>query len=136
MKIKLGQGLAFHVLHALRDQVTYGRDKLEALFESPLGCEFTVKPIKPARTRSQEKYYRKWCGEFAKHTGETPDDMHEIMLLRTYGTKIVSTAFGDYRLPEKRSADTTIDTYGELIETLIRCAAFAGFVIPPAERAA
>ena len=116
--------------------ITAEMDRLEYLRRSPLGVEFTIKPIKPARTRSQEKYYRKWCGEFAKYSGTSPDSMHEVLLMETYGSAEISTQKHVYRIPAKRSADTTIDTYGELIETLIRVAAFANFVIPPAERAA
>jgi hypothetical protein len=42
--------------------------------------------------------------------------------------------FGMKRRPLKRSGDTKKDTYGELIETLIRVAADMDFHVPPSER--
>ena len=47
-----------------------------------------------ARSRPQEGYYRKWCRAFAEFCGMTPDEMHNEMLYRTFGTIEVETRFG------------------------------------------
>lgn len=95
------------------------------------GVELCVQPIRDERTRSQESYYRKWAREFGKFTGNTPDEIHEIMLSRTYGSEQVETKFGVMNRPVQRSADQSKSSYSDLIETLIRESAEMGFIIPP-----
>ena len=51
----------------------------DVCIKSDLGIVVELCSAKKERTRRQEKYYRKWCGEFAKHCGMTPDEMHEEM---------------------------------------------------------
>ena len=89
---------------------------------------------KISRTRPQESYYRKWSRGFAEHCGMTPDEMHNEMLFKTFGTIEVETKFGWRKRPNKRSVSTTKQEYGELIETLIRTAAEMGYDIPPPKR--
>ena len=101
------------------------------LFEAKLGVSVEVKAIKAERTREQERYYRLWCGEFAKFLGVSPDDMHTTILIECFGSKALGVNNHVYHIPRKRSGDTTIETYSGLIETLIRCGAFAEFIVPP-----
>tara|TARA_R110002020_G_scaffold356825_2_gene569322 strand:+ start:473 stop:955 length:483 start_codon:yes stop_codon:yes gene_type:complete len=89
---------------------------------------------KVPRSRSQEGYYRKWSRGFAEFCGMTPDEMHNEMLLKSFGTIEVETKFGWRKRPNKRSANTTKQEFSSLIETLIRTAAEMGFDIPPAHR--
>lgn len=89
---------------------------------------------KVPRSRSQEGYYRKWSRGFAEFCGMTPDEMHNEMLLQTFGTIEVETKFGWRKRPNKRSNNTTKQEFSSLIETLIRTAAEMGFDIPPAHR--
>jgi len=89
---------------------------------------------KVPRSRSQEGYYRKWSRGFAEFCGVTPDEMHNDMLLQTFGTIEVETKFGWRKRPNKRSNNTTKQEFSSLIETLIRTAAEMGFDIPPAHR--
>jgi len=89
---------------------------------------------KVPRSRSQESYYRKWSRGFAEFCGMTPDEMHNEMLLQTFGTIEVETKFGWRKRPNKRSANTNKQEFSSLIDTLIRTAAEMGFSIPPAQR--
>ena len=89
---------------------------------------------KVPRSRSQEGYYRKWSRGFAEFCGMTPDEMHNEMLLQTFGTIEVETKFGWRKRPNKRSNNTTKQEFSSLIETLIRTAAEMGFDVPPAHR--
>jgi len=95
------------------------------------GVIFSIEPVRDERTKSQERYYRKWAREFGKFTGNTPDEIHEIMLSRTYGSEQVETKFGVMNRPVQRSADQSKSSYSDLIETLIRESAEMGFIIPP-----
>lgn len=95
------------------------------------GIQLCVDPLKPARTKSQENYYRKWAREFGKFTGNTPDEIHEIMLCKTYGSKQVVTRYGVMHRPVQRSSDQSKSSYADLIETLIRESAEMDFIIPP-----
>lgn len=97
------------------------------------GITLEVRPYEPSRSRQQEKYYRKWAGEFGRFTGNTPDEIHEIMLGTCYGSDEVETKFGPVMRPRKRSAEASRMEYSELIETLIRVAGEMGFVVPPAQ---
>lgn len=107
------------------------QDLLQLTRSSKHGITVEIKPLTFNRTREQEKYYRKYCGEFAKFCGNTPDEMHEEMLSICFGSEMVNTPFGWRRRPFKRSADAHRTDYSELIETLIRVAAGFGFVVPP-----
>ena len=93
--------------------------------------QLCVDPLKPDRTKSQENYYRKWAREFGKFTGNTPDEIHEIMLCKTYGSKQVVTRYGVMHRPVQRSSDQSKSSYADLIETLIRESAEMDFIIPP-----
>lgn len=112
-------------------------DKLKELVDvnkkAPEGVVIEIKPMRPDRTRPQENYYRKWCAEFARFCGMTPDEMHEELLCQCYGSTEHATKFGIRRRPAKRSSDADKRDYSELIETLCRIAAEVGYYVPPAE---
>ena len=97
------------------------------------GLMLTIKPPMRFKTRSQENYYRKWCGQFAKHCGLTPDEMHHELLCIAYGSEEVQTKFGLRRRPLKRSSSASVKEYSELVDTLIRVAAEMGFAVPLAD---
>lgn len=96
------------------------------------GITIDIKPYKPHKTRQQENYYRKWCGEFARFCGLTPDEMHEEMLRRAFGSETVSTKLGPRTRPVQRSGRLTKQEYSLLIDSLIVVASELGFDIPPA----
>ena len=98
------------------------------------GVELSIQPVKNERTGCQERYYRKWAREFGKFTGNTPDEIHEIMLSKTYGSEQVETKFGVMKRPVQRSTDQTKNSYSDLIETLVRESANMGFIIPPPQQ--
>ena len=104
----------------------------EICVKSDLGIVVELCSAKKERTRRQERYYRKWCGEFAKHCGMTPDEMHEEMLCSAFGSEEIETKFGIRRRPLKRSGDSSVGMYAELIDTLIMVAGEMGFVVPMA----
>jgi len=112
-------------------------DKLKELVDvnkrAAEGVIIEIKPMRASRTRPQENYYRKWCAEFARFCGMTPDEMHEELLCQCYGSTEHATKFGIRRRPAKRSNDVDKPDYSELIETLCRIAAEVGFYVPPAE---
>jgi len=111
-------------------------DLLQILTSSKLGLSVSIQPYVPDRTRPQENYYRKWCREFGKFTGNTPDEVHEEMLCQCYGSEYSETRFGLRRRPVKRSGGANLNDFSELIETLIRVASQMGFVVPPPHRRA
>jgi hypothetical protein len=98
--------------------------------ESKSGITLEVTLMKEWHTRPQQNYYRKWCREFAKWCGMTPDEMHEELLCRCYGSEEVETKMGLMRRPLIRSSEANKGTFSELIDTLIGTAAEMGFVVP------
>ena len=94
------------------------------------GLCFEVNPLKSDRKRSQENYYRKWVAGFAKHCGLTREEMHEEILMITFGEEVVDTLFGPKRRSLKRSQETSKETYADLIDTLIRTSAEMGYDVP------
>ena len=109
-------------------------DMLQLTRSCPYGISVEILPIKSNHTTSQRKYYWKWLREFAKFTGDTPDEMHDHILRECYGTVTVQTATGARIRPQQRSSESSRSEYSELIETLIITAANFDFVVPPAVR--
>lgn len=107
------------------------RDILRVIDKARHGITLRIEPLRLERTCQQERYYRKWCREFAHHCGYEADEMHEILLRKAFGTETFKGRYGKVRRPTKRSGDAERGEYSELIETLIRTAAEEGFVIPP-----
>ena len=136
MKLSLGPGdqrILTEVLMALAHWFPDNYDQIKDLIHQvkKKGIQICVDPLKSDRTRSQEKYYRKWVREFAKFTGNTPDEIHDIMLGICFGAETVQTKFGVRKRPLLRSGDQTKETFSELIDTLIRVSAEMDFEIPP-----
>ena len=100
------------------------------LTDVPLGITVTISKTKQERSRQQERYYRKWSREFATFCGMTPDELHDELLCRAFGSEEISTKFGIKRRPLKRSGDTNRSKYSELIDILIMTAAEMGFAVP------
>ena len=94
------------------------------------GLYLEIDPLKSHRSRSQENYYRKWVAGFGKYCGLTKEEMHEEILMLTFGEETVQTPFGDKRRPLKRSGGTSKETYSDLIDSLIRKAAEMGYQVP------
>jgi hypothetical protein len=126
---------ALEGLQVLAARAPDGYIKLMSMWQTmgDEGLVLTIKPPMRFKTRSQENYYRKWCGQFAKYCGLTPDEMHEEILCITYGSEEVETKFGTRRRPVQRSSSASVKEYSELVETLIRVAAEMGFAVPPAD---
>jgi hypothetical protein len=102
--------------------------------KSKRGVSVEIKSITKSRSSMQERYYRKWCGEFAKFVGMTHDEMHEELLCRTFGSEHIATTLGDIRRPVKRSSEVGVVEYSTLVEMLIFTAAELDFQVPPAEK--
>ena len=65
---------AFESLQQLAARSPDGYIKLLSMWKT-MGDEGLVLSIKPPlrfKTRNQENYYRKWCGQFAKHCALLP----------------------------------------------------------------
>ena len=107
-------------------------DLIETNRRAAEGITIEVTPMKLKRTRPQENYYRKYCAEFARFCGMTPDELHEEMLCQTFGSTEHATKFGMRRRAQKRSGDAGRIDYSELVETLCRVAAEVGYYVPPA----
>tara|TARA_R110002020_G_scaffold4496_5_gene19581 strand:- start:5198 stop:5614 length:417 start_codon:yes stop_codon:yes gene_type:complete len=114
----------------LKDNFPELSDDINMLGSSRKGLALEVKPITSSRTKSQEGFYRMWARKFAKECGMTDGEMHEEMLCQTYGFQEYQTPFGRKKRPNKRSGDTDIHSYSELIDTLVRICSEMGFVIP------
>jgi len=102
--------------------------------KSKRGILLEIKGITKSRSAMQERYYRKWCGEFARFVGMTHDEMHDEILCRTFGSEHVKTAMGEVRRPTKRSSEVGVVEYSAIIEMLIFTAAELDFRVPPAEK--
>ena len=95
------------------------------------GLVLEIKKARKSHSSQQQRYYRKWLGEFAKFIGYTHDEMHEEMLCRTFGTEYIETKMGDIRRPIKRSSEVGVQEYGFLIDMLIITAAELDYQVPP-----
>ena len=123
LKQLAARNFEFHTLHDIQELL------------AKKGSTYITVSERVPRSRPQESYYRKWCRAFAEFCGMTPDEMHNEMLYRTFGTIEVETKLGWRKRPNKRSATTTKQEFSNLIDTLIRTAAEMGFNVPPAHRA-
>lgn len=117
-------------------------DKLES--QCALGLQLDLAPLKSKHSDSQRGAYWSALSEFGKHLGysarETESLLHEVMLCECYGTsgaREIVTGGETYRWPtpaERSSKDAEgrvrdVQTYSDLIETLLRVAAEHGYII-------
>lgn len=105
---------------------------MELCNASKEGVTVELMPTKAWHSRPQENYYRNWCRQFATWCGMTPDELHDELLCKCYGSEEVETKMGVRRRPLKRSSGASKKEFSELIDTLIQTAAEFDFVIPPA----
>jgi hypothetical protein len=63
----------------------------------------------------------------------TPDEMHEELLCRCYGSEEVETKMGKRRRALKRSSEASKLNFSELIDTLVNTAGEMGFIVPIGE---
>ena len=92
-----------------------------------------IKESKDWYTRAQQNYYWKWCREFGLWCGMTPDEIHDELLCRCYGSEEIKTRMGVRRRPLKRSSEASRKNHSALIDTLVRTAAEMGFIVPISE---
>jgi len=140
MKIRLGQERARDILNSFG---WMGYDQVADLLESPLGCEFTIEPVKPKHTESQRNYYWRslewWLrqvGYSAREAQAMKEKVHyEVICCEAYGVeKVVNFRGVATRIPKETSSKQSIEKYGLLIETMLRLAVEGdGTVIPPPE---
>jgi|TARA_R110000744_G_scaffold105335_1_gene201290 hypothetical protein len=97
------------------------------------GITLEMTPTKEWHTRSQQNYYRKWSREFSVWCGMTPDEMHEELLCRCYGSEEIETKMGMRRRPLQRSSEASKLNFSELIDTLVNTAGEMGFAVPIGE---
>jgi hypothetical protein len=112
-------------------EVERSNDLMQMLKTATHGVTISISKVRKNHTRSQENYYRKWCNQFAKHCGMTPDEMHNELLCICYGSEEIETKFGVMRRPLHRSSGADTREYSELIDVLINVAAEMGFAVPP-----
>jgi hypothetical protein len=106
-------------------------DLLSVAKQASNGITVEVRPYVASQTNKQRGYYWKWCKEFGRFTGNTPNEIHEELLCICYGSEDVYTRIGLRRRPLQRSSKANRTEYSELIETLIQTAAEMGFIVPP-----
>ena len=66
----------------------------------------TIEPVSGARTTDQNAKIRAQDRTIAEFTGEDPDNMHEILLARRFGTERIDMGHGEFfHRPARRSSD-------------------------------
>lgn len=69
-----------------------------------------LEPFEEDHTRAQQKLYRACVGEAAKEIGYSPDELHEVLLRKHFGTKTISLCDVEFTMPNRR---TTTNENGE-----------------------
>jgi hypothetical protein len=108
-------------------------DLMQLCNDASAGITLELTPTREWHTRSQQNYYRKWSREFGLWCGMTPDEMHEELLCRCYGSEEVETKMGKRRRPLQRSSQASKSNFSNLIDTLMQTAREVGFIIPARE---
>jgi hypothetical protein len=133
VRFKLGPDQARETLAALTPlSPWYARPALLRLLEKTTdrGIEISVDSIRKGHTDAQRGYYWLCLNIFAKAQGMTPDEAHGVILCEATGSNETTISGRTYRTPKRRSHDMAVEEYSDLIETLHRCAAFCGCVLP------
>jgi len=89
----------------------------------------------PDQTDSQRGYFHTMCKVFADAIGESPDAIKWIVKKETFGSEEKNIA--GVHIEEVKSTakgSTNKMEYSELIETLLRLAAFADVYLPPPDK--
>jgi hypothetical protein len=80
------------------------------------GYVITIEPVEPHHTDAQRKKLRAMEGEIAEHTGNDPDELHEILLARRFGIEEVNLGNGKVlHRPARRSSDLSRSEMGDFI---------------------
>lgn len=135
MKIKLTQDASKALCTALAKITPRHKEVLRKLYVAPLGLTLELEPSKTEKTDSQRGYYWRSCQIAAKELGLSQDELHMVIKRECFGSEIVETKLGPVERI-KSSEDAKRDEYSDLIETLIRCCAFAGHTVEPAREIA
>jgi len=107
---------------------------LEVAGDAREGITLTITPVVHPHSHRQRAYYWKWLRAFGEFCGTTPDETHNEILCKAYGTEYIETRWGIKRRPQKRSSEATRPEYSVLIDTLVRTAAEMDFNVPPPVR--
>ena len=98
---------------------------------TPLGITVSVKRNRPRHSSEQQGYYWLCLNIFAKYYGCGPDELHNVILSEAFGSTVLDMpSGGHYQMPKQRSSQLNVKDYGTLIDTLHRCASFAGCTLP------
>jgi len=135
MKIKLSTQVSRKLCEFLASLFPRYKEVLRKLYTAPLGLTLELEATKAKQTESQRGYYWRSVHIAGKALGMSQDELHLVIKREAFGSEIVETKLGPIERI-KSSADAKRDEYSELIETLIRCCAFAGHTVEPAERKA
>lgn len=136
-RFKVGDAKAREVLAALVPLAPYyARGELQRLLESlgPRGIEVVVKRAQRHHSDAQRGYYHMCVGILANHLGMSHDECHEQILIEWAGSETKEFMGREVQVPRARSSRLPTEAYSELIETMLRVAAWAGVVIPEPER--
>jgi hypothetical protein len=139
VRYKIGSKSARETIAALAESCPWwAKPQLAELLENidERGVEIRITKAKRKHTSEQQGYYWLCIGIFAKSYGCGPDEMHEVILMEAFGSREVKTPNTSYKVPTTRSSKLDVAAYSELIETLMRCAAFNGCVLPDPQAAA
>ena len=82
----------------------------------PFQCD--VGPIREQRTLSQNS--RLWAlhSLASKETGYTPDELHELMLAKFFGTKVIEVGGVSREVPAKRSSAREKKEFREFLDAV------------------
>jgi hypothetical protein len=97
---------------AQRDRLAQFIGRLEAPFQCETG------PVREQRSLSANS--RLWAlhGMAARHTGHSPDELHELMLCKFFGTREIEVGGMTRTVPLKRSSTREKKEFGEFMESV------------------
>lgn len=137
LSFKLGERGAREAIAALTPLVPWwARERLAEFLNNKLGVQFTVDFVRRKHSDAQRGYYHMGVGMLAKHLGMSHDECHGAILIEHFGGEDKQFMGRTVTIPLGRSRNLPIDAYGELIETMLRVAAWAGVMIPDPETVA
>lgn len=75
----------------------------------------TIERLAEKRTNDQNSKLRAMERDIGAHVGHDPDEIHEILLAKRFGTKVVEAAGHRWERPAKRSSDLSKQEMAEYI---------------------
>jgi len=115
--------------------VNWLKNYLHQPHEQKLKLDVNISEYIPDQTDSQRGYFHTMCKVFADAVGESPDAIKWIVKKETFGSEDKNIA--GVHIEEVKSTakgSTNKMEYSELIETLLRLAAFANVYIPEPDK--